>query len=307
MLCQRTMRVVLTRAVLGLSLLSPLSVWAEPYDSGSPAATQRLLIHAAQQTRTGHYSAALAILGRAAAISPNDGDVYDMRAATLIDVGRFEDARADMARLKAIRPGFMSIAMYEARIDLYQGRPEQAVETVNAALKMPLLSAKHGNGGGQGFIVTGHIETMADMYLSIALQMQHQDDASLGYFDRMLTIEAQFPEHVLTQYCWVAATAGLADSAEAACERAVTERDHDIGQYEGLGYAHLREGKWSKAVEAYNTALDRRPGVSLSLYGRGIARRMSGDTAGGNADIAAAKAQEPDIVNIMARLGVKPA
>jgi len=53
-------------------------------------------------------------------------------------------------------------------------------------------------------------------------------------------------------------------------------------------------------------ALESRPGFTLSLYGRGIARQALGDVAGGDADIAAAKRDEPDIVNIMAKMGVTP-
>jgi hypothetical protein len=39
------------------------------------------------------------------------------------------------------------------------------------------------------------------------------------------------------------------------------------------------------------------------LYGRGIAKLKSGDTDGGNADMAAATAIQPDIANAYARYG----
>jgi len=60
---------------------------------------------------------------------------------------------------------------------------------------------------------------------------------------------------------------------------------------------------WDKAIADYDRALSSRPDMTLSLYGRGVARRARGDIAGGNVDIEAAKKAEPDIVNIMKRLG----
>jgi hypothetical protein len=43
------------------------------------------------------------------------------------------------------------------------------------------------------------------------------------------------------------------------------------------------------------------------LYGRGLAKLKKGDAAGGNADIAAAKAIKPDIAEDWTRdLGVQP-
>jgi len=40
------------------------------------------------------------------------------------------------------------------------------------------------------------------------------------------------------------------------------------------------------------------------LYGRGVAKLKSGDADGGNADMAAAKAMQPDIVSAYIRYGV---
>jgi hypothetical protein len=45
--------------------------------------------------------------------------------------------------------------------------------------------------------------------------------------------------------------------------------------------------------------------LASSLYGRGLAKLKKGDTAGGNADIAAAEAIEANIVEDFARYGVQ--
>ncbi len=43
---------------------------------------------------------------------------------------------------------------------------------------------------------------------------------------------------------------------------------------------------------------------AISLYGRGVAKRRKGDVAGGDADIAAAKALRPDVADPLATWGV---
>jgi tetratricopeptide (TPR) repeat protein len=119
----------------------------------------------------------------------------------------------------------------------------------------------------------------------------------------MLKIVHEHPWHLLADHCYVAAIAGLLETAELTCEEAIEQNAHDIGQYDSLGFVHLRMKAWDKAIADYNRALSSRPDLTLSLYGRGIAKRARGDIAGGDADIAAAKKSEPDIANIMKRLG----
>jgi len=64
-------------------------------------------------------------------------------------------------------------------------------------------------------------------------------------------------------------------------------------------------GQWDSAIDDYNEALQFNPNLASSLYGRGLAKLKKGDTTGGNADIAAAKAIEAKIVGDFARYGVQ--
>jgi hypothetical protein len=43
-----------------------------------------------------------------------------------------------------------------------------------------------------------------------------------------------------------------------------------------------------------------------ALFGRGVAKRKKGDTAGGDADIAAAKGARQDVAELYASWGVSP-
>jgi hypothetical protein len=53
-----------------------------------------------------------------------------------------------------------------------------------------------------------------------------------------------------------------------------------------------------------NTAVAQNAKDADSLYARGVAKLKKGDSAGGNADIAAAKAIKPDIAAVSAGYGI---
>ena len=59
-------------------------------------------------------------------------------------------------------------------------------------------------------------------------------------------------------------------------------------------------------TEVPDEALGRNPKLASSLYGRGLAKLEKGDAAGGEADIAAAKAIQANIAEEFARYGVTP-
>jgi hypothetical protein len=63
-------------------------------------------------------------------------------------------------------------------------------------------------------------------------------------------------------------------------------------------------GQFEAAIRDYDAALKADPKIAESLYGRGVAKVKNGD-ADGNADIAAAKALNPNIAELMAKLGVR--
>ncbi len=309
------------RGWLGLSAVALVAAFAgaagaatQPaYDSGGTGTATRDLSDALKAAYHGRYTEALAYDNKALALSPNFGGAYSVRAMHYRDMGRYDEAEADFDRVFAMHPDSMSLALQYAELALWRGNGTAALAAVKKAMTLPLFSYWHQpfeagtfeTGGGTQYTVTGHMESVADEYGSIAEQLLHQDDASLNDMATMLRVERHdHPEHILADYCWLAGVAGLLDSAELACQQSIDINAHDIGQYDSLGYVHLRMKQWDKAIADYSKAIDDRPDLTTSLYGRGVARRAKGDIAGGNADIAAATKDEPDIANIMKRLGV---
>ena len=59
------------------------------------------------------------------------------------------------------------------------------------------------------------------------------------------------------------------------------------------------------AIADYNSALRIDPKLPTALYGRGLAELKKGNSAGGGADIAAAKTADPNIVEQFSHYGFK--
>jgi tetratricopeptide (TPR) repeat protein len=74
--------------------------------------------------------------------------------------------------------------------------------------------------------------------------------------------------------------------------------------FDSRGLTYLKLGQWELAIADYNSALQLDPKLASSQYGRGLAKLKKGDLTGGNADIAAAKTVEQNIVGEFARYGV---
>lgn len=105
--------------------------------------------------------------------------------------------------------------------------------------------------------------------------------------------------------CWLRARAGIElDAAIDDCNRGLHLRSHDPDILDSRAFARLRAGDTKGAIDDYDDALERNPKMPTSLYGRGVAKRRLGQTAAGDADIAAAKKLDADIAKTMKENGL---
>jgi tetratricopeptide (TPR) repeat protein len=107
--------------------------------------------------------------------------------------------------------------------------------------------------------------------------------------------------------CWARFLMGLdLDQALADCTEALrlspTNRADTLNT---RGVIELKLGAFDRAIADFGEAIAMNPKDAGSLYARGLAKRRNGDAAGGEADIAAAKAIKADIVTEYASYGVK--
>ena len=100
-------------------------------------------------------------------------------------------------------------------------------------------------------------------------------------------------------------TDGTRDSNSSACDAAIAQLPD--GQYrDSRGLVLLRLGRYEDAIASYDAALKGTPGRSVSLYGRGVAKRLKGDTGAGDADLKAALELNAHAATAYADMGITP-
>jgi tetratricopeptide (TPR) repeat protein len=104
--------------------------------------------------------------------------------------------------------------------------------------------------------------------------------------------------------CWDRAILGRLELAMADCNQALQLRPGDANALDSRGLVYLKLGKFDDAIADYDAALKINPRIAASLYGRGIAKQRKGDSAGGDADVAAGKAMRASIADDFKRYGV---
>ena len=105
--------------------------------------------------------------------------------------------------------------------------------------------------------------------------------------------------------CWARAFVGRLDPALSDCNESLRLKPGDEATLRVRGLVNLKLEQFDKAIADYDAAIRINPKLSQSLYGRGWAKLKKGDTAGGEKDIAAAKAIQADIAEWFAKNGVK--
>ncbi len=83
--------------------------------------------------------------------------------------------------------------------------------------------------------------------------------------------------------------------ALADCNQAIKLLPGHAEYLDSRAFVYLKLGRYDEAIADYNESLKTAQGYANALFGRGIAKIRKGDAVGGQADIAAAKAAEPDV------------
>ncbi len=106
--------------------------------------------------------------------------------------------------------------------------------------------------------------------------------------------------------CWARAVAKIElDTALADCNEALRLRPDFVPALDSRAFVHMRGGRFAEAITDYDAAIKGIPMDPYSLYGRGIAKIRTGDTAGGQADIEASKAVQ-DVTAEFTAYGLTP-
>jgi tetratricopeptide (TPR) repeat protein len=272
------------------------------FDSGGSVLQLRRLADADREAYHGRYTRAIAEIGKAIAEQPNFAAAYMERAYAYIEAGRFGEAASDLNRVAGMHPDAREVPIAQAISAIRQLQANAALASLAHAASLPTASMWD----RQRRIAGVYSASLFYAYRSLADQLAGDDKAALADLASAMQNEVERPWYILGRLCNSAAIVGLLDLAELTCQEAIDRSPRDLGEFDSLGLVHLKQKAWDKAIADYTRALGVRADLTLSLYGRGLAKRAKGDLAGSTADMAAAQAGEPDIANIMASRGVTP-
>lgn len=119
---------------------------------------------------------------------------------------------------------------------------------------------------------------------------------SLSRLDTLLAASPNNP-NLLNARCFARGLGKVKlDDALADCEQALKQQPGNSHILDSKGLVLYQLGRYSEALDNYNQALTINPKQAASMLMRGHTKQKLGDAAGGDADIAAAKALNPDVL-----------
>jgi tetratricopeptide (TPR) repeat protein len=196
-------------------------------------------------------------------------------------------ARADIEAALQLNPQSERAASLLASLQTQSGAYEDALRTLSALL------AREGHGSDSRFLVRRAVAYSKNHQVELA-QKDLQD--ALGHAGTAVE---------LNDLCWVLGTAGvLLTEALQACDEAIPKAVLPPSAiHDSRGFVLLKLARYPESIAAYDAALRINPFSADSLYGRGLARKAAGDSAGGEQDIRRAFKADASIAQRFASFG----
>jgi tetratricopeptide (TPR) repeat protein len=267
--------------------------YGDALDTRGGGIANRYVLHAQELIAHGHISDALAQTSHALTLYPHFMAARFTHGRAAMAGADYATALADFTQVVAAHPEYPLVYEFRALAYLRDRKPNDAIADLNRA-----LTAELGMGRETAARVFG--------YRSLAYQMLGQNDAAIGDLQRALApLDGLLDNYsMLGQTCYTAAVVGLLETAQLLCDESLSRKDRNVVAYEARGLVDLKQHAWDKAIADDTQLLFYRDDQPFALYGRGLAKRARGDAKGAEADLAAAKAIEPNIIEIMTRLNV---
>lgn len=241
--------------------------------------------YAEEARQAGRPDEALKAASAAIKADPANPVVRRMKAALLVGQKRYADALVEMQEAFRLEPEDGVNLINRAVVYRRLNRIDDALADIDEAIRMDPLD---------------------DGALTIKAQVLRQAgrNAEAGaVFDTMVELDRN--GQTLNSRCWARALAKVElDGAEADCAEAVKLKPNAAAFWDSYALVALRSGRPDEAITRYDRALALQPKLAPSLYGRGLAKLTKGDAAGGQADIAAAKAMVPSVGAELVEAGV---
>jgi tetratricopeptide (TPR) repeat protein len=226
---------------------------------------------APEVANAGQPDRALEVISTALKQRPDDFYALQVRGRLLENAGRNEEALHDFDAAVRFAPENAFSYMERGVILAKLGRNQDALADLEEAWRINPLN---------GPVAA----TNADLLRKVGRSAE-----AVTLFDAWIARDRS--GQALNGRCWARAMANLElTTAETDCAKAVELAPKAGGIWDSYALVALRDGRLPEAIKRYDKALELAPKQATSLYGRGYAKIKAGDKAGGEADIAAARA-----------------
>jgi tetratricopeptide (TPR) repeat protein len=149
-------------------------------------------------------------------------------------------------------------------------------------------------------------DVIATAYLwhGVTVRKLGQNDRALQDYNQAIRLNPGFAD-AFNSRCYLYVLTNRLQDALKDCNESLRLNPKNQYAYDSRGFAYLKLGMLDASIADYNAALNIEPGRPYSMFGRGLARKRKGDAAGGDADMAAAKAKSPAIDEEFAKYGAR--
>jgi len=234
---------------------------------------------AASQSRH-DFAGALADLDRACALEPANAVFLATRAGLHLEMKAIDKAFADLDSALRLDPGLAEARMTRAMLRESTGKRAAALEDL-AVLERTLAPQSDLRRGIASLYTEMNLPAMALAQWDLWLPTHRNDIGRAS---------------ALNSRCWLRVEMGTElDKALADCDDAVDADSKNASFLDSRAWAYLRQGKFNKALDDFNDALKSNPQSAYSLYGRGQVHLALGHVQAAQADLAAARRQQPEI------------
>jgi predicted aspartyl protease/tetratricopeptide (TPR) repeat protein len=262
----------------------------EAVEQADPTDAAGFARRAAIQLEHNQWDAAIADLSRAIELEPETAEWFQRRAEALLRAKRLADATTDIERAIALKPVYPEAFLVRGLMKLVTGDKAGSLADMQTA--------------------SGQASAQSDIRLQLGGALTDAGRPDLAIVEYTAWLQAHLDDgrqaSALNGRCWARGLANV-ELAEARqdCERALGRTPGAVNILDSLGLVRLRMGDYEAAVKTYSTVLAKDPSIAWSLFGRSLALRALGRTAEADADLAAATAASPGIVEEAKTYGIQ--
>jgi len=228
----------------------------------------------------GEPNAAIADLDAAIKMAPDQPAYYLARSRAHAADKQPDAALADLDKSLSLDPKNADALLLRAELRLVHKDRTGALADVTAAAALAPAGSAQARTIARLYITLGQ-PTSALPMLDDWIRL-HSHDAMLG--------------SALNERCWARGLSNqMLDDALDDCRKAIKHDGENPAYLDSLGLVQLRLGHYPDSIKAYEQAVMQMPKSAWSRYGLGVAKIRSGQTDAGNADLAAARALDPEV------------